>query len=68
MTEDSEVAFYRGRLEGKLEAMGNIQNQHHERLEKQDRRIALLEKVMWMLLGAIALIQVLPIIKAVLER
>ena len=69
MTEEYED----GLRDGKIEAIEKMQAHQNERLdvfgkqfEKCDARLRLQEKVVWGLIGAIALVQFLPEIKVLL--
>jgi len=66
MTEEYED----GLRDGKIEAIEQMQVQQNNRLdvfgrqfEKCDARLRLQEKVVWGLIGAIALVQFLPVFK-----
>jgi len=61
-----EEAHQRGRTEGQIEAIEKMQLQQNVRLDSHEKRLALQEKITWMLLGAIALIQILPFLQAIM--
>lgn len=64
-------AYEDGLRDGKIEALEKMQGHQNDRLdvfgqqfEKCDARLRLQEKVVWGLIGAIALVEFLPDIKA----
>lgn len=66
----SNTEYERGLLEGELRAVREILHQHHERLDKHDERFEKsdirmrnIERVIYALTGAYAVIQFLPAIK-----
>ena len=49
--------YEEGVREGRLRALEMARQEHHERLDKHERRLTALERVAWALLGASALLQ-----------
>ena len=61
--DEVEAARQQGRVEGQLDAIEKMLSQTKERLDSQERRLALQEKITWGLLGAIALVQSMDVIR-----
>jgi len=61
--DELEAARQQGRVEGQLDAIEKMLSQTKERLDSQERRLALQEKITWGLLGAIALVQSMDVIR-----
>lgn len=52
-----------GVREGKLMTIELIQTQHDRRLDDVEGRVSTLERVSWMLVGAVGLVQLSPLLK-----
>jgi len=53
-----------GLRDGRLDAIEDNQKQHSSRLDKHELRLQTQERITYAILGAIALIEFLPLIKA----
>ena len=62
VTEDYEA----GKRDGKIEAMRQMLSHHSTRIDAIERSLRIQERVTYSLLGALALIQLLPTIKGVI--
>ena len=60
MTDDSYEA---GLRDGKLQALEAVQRRHEDRLNHHEKRLQMAERVIYGLIGAIALIELIPILK-----
>jgi len=63
MTED---AYNEGRRDGRIEAIEKMQAHQNRRLDDHSDRIRAQERVVYGLIGAIALIEIIPAVKALL--
>lgn len=57
-----------GLRDGRIEALNQVLQHHNERLDKHERRLILQERVTFGLLGAIALLEFLPILQKLLSN
>ena len=55
-----------GLRDGKIKSLESQANEHKERIDSQERRTRTIEKLVYGLVGAIALIEIIPAIKAIL--
>ena len=62
----TEQDYDEGRRDGRIEALEKMQANHNRRLEDHSRRIMAQERIVWALVGAIALIELIPAIKSLL--
>jgi len=60
VTDDRPHTYEDGIREGELHAIRELLCKHEQKHERIDQRLLLLERLMWMLFGAIALIQFMP--------
>jgi hypothetical protein len=60
MTDEELQAFARGKREGELHALNESVGRAHIRLDKHDIRMTALEKVMYMGMGVVVIINMLP--------
>jgi hypothetical protein len=58
--------YEEGLIEGRLQAMERIMEHHQEKMREIDARTRMIERIMWGVLGAIALIQLLPMFRGIL--
>lgn len=58
--------YEEGLIEGRVQAMERIMEHHETKLREIDSRTRMMERVMWGVLGAIALIQLLPMFREVM--
>ncbi|MEM7428771.1 MAG: hypothetical protein AAF441_21990 [Pseudomonadota bacterium] len=56
----SDKTFQDGLIEGEIKALAQISNNHKERLDHHSARIRMLERIMWILCGALGLIELAP--------
>lgn len=49
-----------GKRDGKIEAIEDILRKHHNRMDGHERRLRMLERVAWILMGVVGLINVWP--------
>ena len=61
-----EHSYEEGLIAGRMQAMERILEHHETKLREIDSRTRMMERVMWGVLGAIALIQVLPMFREIL--
>jgi len=61
-----KLTYEDGLIQGELKAIREILHTHEIRLDKADNRLRLVERIMYGVLGAIALIQLLPILQELL--
>lgn len=61
-----EAARQRGRIEGQIEAIEKMQQLQNGRLDLHDKRISIQERITWGILGAVALVQSVDVIKSLL--
>ena len=59
-----EEGVKEGKVEGKLEAIEDMQVRQNERLDGHNKRISNLERLGYILLGAVAIIEFLPHIQS----
>lgn len=59
--------YEEGLIKGRMQAMERIMEHHEQKIREIDARTRMMERVMWGVLGAIALIQILPMLKGVLQ-
>ena len=57
-----------GLREGRLRALEEAEAKHGRRLDMHDRRLTAQERITYALLGAIALVQILPVLKEVVGQ
>ena len=62
----AEHSYEEGLIAGRMQAMERILEHHETKLREIDSRTRMMERVMWGVLGAIALIQVLPMFREIL--
>jgi cell division protein FtsL len=62
MTNEEREAFERGKREGEIHTLNESVGRAHTRLDKHDVRMTALEKVMYMGMGVVAIINILPIV------
>jgi len=67
MEDEIAAARQQGRLQGQIEAMEKMQVTQNSRINDLDKRMSTQEKITWGILGAIAFIQSVDMIKAVLQ-
>jgi hypothetical protein len=60
MEEKELEAYERGKREGKVNTLNDAVGRAHSRLDKHDIQLSALEKVMYMGLGVILLINIMP--------
>lgn len=53
-----------GITEGKIQALEQIASTHKERLDNHATRLRIVEKIVWGVLGIVAFLQILPVLKA----
>ena len=53
-----------GLIEGRVESLEKMTMEHKGRLDNHANRLRILERAMWVFLGAVVLVQILPDIKA----
>ena len=58
--------FEAGLREGRLRALEKIVRNHDERFDHHEQRLRIMERILYMLIGAIALIQLMPILQKVI--
>lgn len=63
----SQKTYEDGVRDGRLNAHEKTLAKHSERLDSHSRRIGLLEKAAWIVLGSVIAIQLLPELRAVLK-
>ena len=58
--QQSHKSYDDGVRDGKIEALEATSAKHSERLDRHSKRIALLEKAAWVVLGIVLAIQLVP--------
>jgi len=59
--------FERGQLIGKVDALEKMMVHHKERMDSHAARLRLLERMQYVLLGGLAVLQLLPMLGKILE-
>lgn len=67
MSDELEDAFRAGKRAGKIESIDRILQSHSTKIEKIEDSIRMQERVAYMLIGAIAFIEIWPALKGVLH-
>lgn len=63
VNEDYEA----GRRDGRIEALEQVQQSHAEKIDGLEKSLRIQERVVYGLIGAIGLIQMLPELKGILQ-
>ncbi len=66
MEEESE-AFQRGLMQGQVDAIEKMVHDHGETLKDHNHRFRYIERILWGMIGALLLVQGLPIVKTLIE-
>ena len=56
-----------GVRDGQILALEDVAGKHQDRLDSHSKRLALLERIMWAGGGIVAFIQIVPLIRAILQ-
>lgn len=62
-----DLSYQDGRRDGKIEALEHMQGKQNDRLDAHSRRLTVLERVAYVLLAVVGLIQFAPAFKAFLN-
>lgn len=65
---EQQLSYEDGIREGRLRAIEAAQNRVHERMDDHEKRLTAQERITYALLGALALMQVLPAIQGMLNQ
>ena len=63
----THLDYETGLRDGRLDALEGNQKMHNERLDKHEIRLQTQERITYAILGAIALIEFLPLIKVLVK-
>ena len=61
-----DTSYEAGRRDGRIEALERSHKEHGDRLDSHEKRLQIQEKITYALLGAIALIELIPAIKGII--
>lgn len=62
----SERTYEEGRRDGQIEALEKTAANHAARLDSHSERLRQMERMIWLILGGIAMLQAFPILSAIL--
>ena len=65
---DDDLDYEAGRRDGRIESLERVQEAHNSRLDKHEIRLQTQERITYALLGAIALIEFIPLAQQVLMK
>lgn len=63
---EHQKTYEQGRIAGEIQALKDIAGDHKDRLDHHSNRLRLLERLMWAVLGIIALLRIWPSLPALL--
>jgi hypothetical protein len=64
---NAEHSYEEGLIEGRMQAMERIMEHHEQKMREIDSRTRMMERVLWGVLGAIALMQLLPMFREMMK-
>jgi len=63
----TDADYERGQLTGKVHALEKMMEHHKERMDSHAKRLRILERAHWILLGIVGVIQLMPAVMKLVE-
>jgi hypothetical protein len=63
----TEHSYEEGLRDGRIDALERMVSHHNDRLDHHERRLQMIERIIYAMVGALALVELLPALKGILS-